>query len=112
MAYYYVEYDTVLAFLSCANQNYCHVPGGALDILANVRTKYADDPILMSIVANGEGICSQLDSAANAPAVSSTAEKVQPIPMLGGQYSFDCQNFVNSIPAILTFSLKPGMIHK
>jgi hypothetical protein len=84
VAYYYVEYDTVQAFLSCANQNCCHVPGGALDILANVRTKYADDPILMSIVTNGEGICSQLDSAASTPAVSPIPEKVQPIPTPGG----------------------------
>jgi len=78
-----VEYDTVQAFLSCANQNCCHVPGGALDILANVRTKYTDDPILMSIVANREGICSQLYSAASAPAVTPTPEKVRPTPTPG-----------------------------
>ncbi len=72
------------ALLSRANQNYCHVPGGALDILAEVRAKYADDPILMSIVANGEGIYSQLDSPASAPAVSPTPEKVQPPPTPGG----------------------------
>ncbi|HSO26812.1 MAG TPA: tetratricopeptide repeat protein, partial [Anaerolineales bacterium] len=63
VAYYYVEYGTVQAFLSRENENYCSPPlGDALDVLAEVRARYSDDPILMSIVADSEGICSRLSS--------------------------------------------------
>jgi hypothetical protein len=47
----------VLAFLSRANQNYC---AEALPILSEVRANFSDDPILMEIVADSEGICSRL----------------------------------------------------
>ena len=57
VAYYYVEYGTVLAFLSRENQNYC---AEAMSILSEVRANFSDDPILMEIVADSEGICSQL----------------------------------------------------
>jgi tetratricopeptide (TPR) repeat protein len=86
VAYYYVEYGTVQAFLSRSNQNYCQVPGGALDVLAEVRAKYADDPILTSIVADSEGICRQVDSGASTPAVTPTSQGAQPTttPTPGG----------------------------
>jgi tetratricopeptide (TPR) repeat protein len=57
VAYYYVEYGTVLAFLSRANQNYC---AEAIPILSEVRANFSDDPILMEIVADSEGICNRL----------------------------------------------------
>jgi len=57
VAYYYVEYGTVLAFLSRASQNFCPQ---ALPVLAQVRESYPNDPVLMEIVADSEGICSQL----------------------------------------------------
>jgi len=60
VGYYYVEYGTVLAFLSRPNQNFCPQ---ALPILAEVREKYSSDPILMGIVEDSEGICSQLASS-------------------------------------------------
>jgi tetratricopeptide (TPR) repeat protein len=58
VAYYYVEYGTVLAFLSRPNQNFCPE---ARQVLREVRAAYPDDEILMSIVADSEGICNQLD---------------------------------------------------
>jgi tetratricopeptide (TPR) repeat protein len=57
VAYYYVEYGTNLAFLSRPNENYCPE---ALQILQQVRDSYSDDPILMGIVEDSEGICRNL----------------------------------------------------
>jgi tetratricopeptide (TPR) repeat protein len=63
VAYYYVEYGTVLAFLSRESENYCTE---ARQILNQVRAAYPDDSILMSIVADSEGICDRLEGGANA----------------------------------------------
>lgn len=59
VAYYYVEYGTVLAFLSRANENYCPE---ARQVLQQVRQAFPDDPILISIVEDSEGICNRLDA--------------------------------------------------
>jgi hypothetical protein len=59
VAYYYVEYGTNLAFLSRPNENYCVE---ARRVLQQVRNAYPDDPILMGIVEDSEGICRRLDS--------------------------------------------------
>jgi len=61
VAYYYVEYGTNLAFLSRPNENYC---AEAIAVLQEVRTAYPDDPILMGIVEDSEGICQRLASGA------------------------------------------------
>lgn len=63
VAYYYVEYGTNLAFLSRPNENYCD---DAILVLAEVRKSYADDPILMGIVEDSEGICARLAGGAAA----------------------------------------------
>jgi hypothetical protein len=57
-AYYYVEYGTNLAFLSRPNENYCTE---AIRILGEVRRAYSDDPTLMGIVEDSEGICRRLN---------------------------------------------------
>jgi tetratricopeptide (TPR) repeat protein len=59
VAYYYVEYGTNLAFLSRANENYCPQ---ARAVLSKVREAYPDDPTLMGIVEDSEGICRRLDA--------------------------------------------------
>lgn len=63
VAYYYVEYGTNLAFLSRPNENYCPE---ALEVLSHVRDSYPDDPTLMGIVEDSEGICRRL-AAGQAP---------------------------------------------
>lgn len=57
VAYYYVEYGTNLAFLSRPTENYC---AEAYAVLQEVRQAYPDDPTLMAIVEDSEGICNQL----------------------------------------------------
>jgi len=57
VAYYYVEYGTNLAFLSRPNENYC---SEAMAVLAQVRAERGDDPLLMGIVEDSEGICQKL----------------------------------------------------
>jgi len=81
VAYYYVEYGTVLAFLSRANQNYCP---DARAVLREVRDLYADDPILMSIVTDSEGICNRLGSqpgGGEAPAESPPTSETPGTPI-------------------------------
>jgi tetratricopeptide (TPR) repeat protein len=57
VAYYYVEYGTVLAFLSRVNENYCPE---AMPVLEQVRKAYPDDTILVGIVDDSEGICKRV----------------------------------------------------
>ncbi|MEW5869227.1 MAG: tetratricopeptide repeat protein [Chloroflexota bacterium] len=59
VAYYYVEYGTNLAFLSRPNENYCPK---AIPILEQVRSAYPDDPTLISILEDSEGICRRLEN--------------------------------------------------
>lgn len=61
IAYYYVEYGTVQAFLSRERENYCYPPlGDAMQVLQEVRERYSHDPILTAIVEDSEGICRRL----------------------------------------------------
>lgn len=86
VAYYYVEYGTVLAFLSRANQNYCPE---ALPVLQEVRQAYPDDPTLMEIVTDSEGICRNLGNsiqegeATISPRATPTPT-IPPTPMASG----------------------------
>jgi tetratricopeptide (TPR) repeat protein len=63
VAYYYVEYGTNLAFLSRPTENFCPE---ALVVLQEVREAYPDDPTLISIVEDSEGICRRLQGGASA----------------------------------------------
>jgi tetratricopeptide (TPR) repeat protein len=58
VAYYYLEYGTNLAFLSRPEENFCDE---ALRVLQEVRAGYPDDPTLMGIVEDSEGICRRLE---------------------------------------------------
>lgn len=74
VAYYYVEYGTVLAFLSRPNQNYCPQ---AREVLNQVKAGFSYDPIIMGIVTDSEGICNRLESGqiystTGTPAVTSS----------------------------------------
>jgi len=77
VAYYYVEYGTVLAFLSRPTQNNCPE---AFDILGQVRAQFSNDPILMEIVADSEGICARVGSGALPTEPPSTMIDTTPTP--------------------------------
>jgi tetratricopeptide (TPR) repeat protein len=78
VAYYYVEYGTVMAFLSrpTAGEDFCPK---ARQVLEQVRQKFPDDPTLMSIVQDSEGICNNLEGK-GAPAATPTAVPETPQP--------------------------------
>jgi tetratricopeptide (TPR) repeat protein len=54
VAFYYVQYGSVLAALSHPNQNYCP---DALQVLNEVRTKYPEDETLNQIIDENIAIC-------------------------------------------------------
>lgn len=59
VAYYYARYASVLAALSRPEQNYCPE---AMEVQVELKRAYGDDPTLMSIVAENETICFQLEA--------------------------------------------------
>jgi tetratricopeptide (TPR) repeat protein len=69
VAYYYVEYGTVLAFLSRPNENYCPE---ALPVLDQVRKAYPDDPFLKGIVEDSEGLCRRVAGGYDTPTAAPT----------------------------------------
>ncbi len=80
VAYYYVEYGTVLAFLSTANQDYCPE---ARQVLNQVSSAYPSDPILGEIVKDSLGICNRVDQgvpAGTPPAGEATPTSVATLP--------------------------------
>ena len=81
VAYYYVEYGTNLAFLSRANENFCNPfrdefgdHPGALSILDQVRQAYPEDPFLIAIAEDSEGICRRLQGGGSTPAPVETPQ--------------------------------------
>lgn len=87
VAYYYVEYGTVMAFLSrpIANGNFCP---DARQVLNEVSGKYSDDPTLMAIVQDSEGICRKVEGGqqpgSEAPTpTQAVQEKATPTPAVG-----------------------------
>ncbi|HEY5571720.1 MAG TPA: tetratricopeptide repeat protein [Anaerolineales bacterium] len=58
VGFYYVQYGSVLAALSRPGQNYCRE---AMEVLAEVRKQYPDDPIFNSIIEENENICNRAE---------------------------------------------------
>lgn len=58
VAYYYVQYGSVLAALSRPTQNYCPE---ALEVLNEVRAAYSNDTTIISIIEENEAICQLLE---------------------------------------------------
>lgn len=79
VAYNYVEYGTVLAFLSRPNQNYCPE---ARQVLNQVKAQYASDPIIMGIIADSEGICNRLENGQIFSVTSTPLVSPSPTPPL------------------------------
>jgi tetratricopeptide (TPR) repeat protein len=57
VAYYYVRYGSVLAYLSTPDNGYCE---HSLELMAQLRLTYPDDPLLMQNVADNEATCRSL----------------------------------------------------
>ena len=57
VAYYYVRYGSVLAYLSTADNGYC---AHSLQLMTQLRLTYPDDPVLMKNVEDNEATCRSL----------------------------------------------------
>jgi tetratricopeptide (TPR) repeat protein len=59
VAYYYVRYGSVLAYLSTPENGYC---SHSLELMTQLRLTYPDDPVLMQNVEDNEATCRSLMS--------------------------------------------------
>lgn len=57
VAYYYVRYGSVLAYLSSPGNNYCDK---SFALMAQLRAAFPDDPLLMQNVEDNEATCRSL----------------------------------------------------
>jgi tetratricopeptide (TPR) repeat protein len=57
VAYYYVRYGSVLAYLSTADNGYC---SHSFQLMTQLRLTYPDDPVLMQNVEDNEATCRNL----------------------------------------------------
>jgi tetratricopeptide (TPR) repeat protein len=57
VAYYYVRYGSVLAYLSSPENGYCQ---HSLELMTQLRLTYPDDPVLMNNVEDNEATCRSL----------------------------------------------------
>lgn len=60
VAYYYVRYGSVLAYLHSAENNYCT---HSLELMTQLRLAFPDDPVLMQNVEDNEATCYSLMGA-------------------------------------------------
>jgi tetratricopeptide (TPR) repeat protein len=63
VAYYYVRYGSVLAYLSSPQNGYCE---RSLELMAELRATFPDDPVLLENVEDNEATCAML-SGSSAP---------------------------------------------
>ena len=59
VAYYYVRYGSVLAYLNSPENNYCT---HSLELMTQLRLAFPDDPVLMKNVEDNEATCRSLMS--------------------------------------------------
>ena len=57
IAYYYVRYGSVLAYLSTPDNGYC---SHSLELMTQLRLTFPDDPVLMKNVEDNEATCRDL----------------------------------------------------
>jgi len=62
IAYYYVRYGSVLAYLSTPENGYC---SHSLELMTQLRLTYPDDPVLMQNVEDNEATCLSLMGSSN-----------------------------------------------
>ncbi len=75
VAYYYVRYGSVLAYLSSPDNGYC---SHSFELMTQLRLTYPDDPVLMQNVEDNEATCRSLMSTPSSPVTPSST--VQPSP--------------------------------
>jgi tetratricopeptide (TPR) repeat protein len=78
VAFYYLQYGSVLAALSRPDQNYCPE---ALQVLEEVRARFPEDELFNSIIAENQAIC---DLVEGGDLPESTVEPVEPEMMEEG----------------------------
>jgi tetratricopeptide (TPR) repeat protein len=74
VAYYYVRYGSVLAYLSTLDNGYC---SHSFQLMTQLRLTFPDDPVLMQNVADNEATCLSLMST---PAAATATPYASPSP--------------------------------
>jgi tetratricopeptide (TPR) repeat protein len=77
VAYYYVRYGSVLAYLNTPDNGYC---SHSLELMTQLRLTYPDDPVLMKNVEDNEATCRSLMGTPSSAATSSTTAQPSPTP--------------------------------
>ncbi len=79
IAYYYVRYGSVLAYLSTPDNGYC---SHSLQLMTQLRLTYPDDPVLMQNVEDNEATCRSLMStpSVTTPTSPTTTPSLTPTP--------------------------------
>ena len=77
VAYYYVRYGSVLAYLSTPDNGYC---SHSFELMTQLRLTYPDDPVLMQNVADNETTCRSLMGTPSAAATSTPAAQPTSTP--------------------------------
>ncbi len=75
VAYYYVRYGSVLAYLSTADNGYC---SHSFELMTQLRLAFPDDPVLMQNVEDNEATCRSLWGSPSASGIPTPT--VVPIP--------------------------------
>jgi tetratricopeptide (TPR) repeat protein len=71
VAYYYVRYGSVLAYLSTPDNGYC---SHSFQLMTQLRLTYPDDPVLMQNVADNEATCRSLMGTPSSDVTTPTAQ--------------------------------------
>ena len=72
VAYYYVRYGSVLAYLSTPDNGYC---SHSLELMTQLRLTYPDDKVLMQNVEDNEATCRSLMETPSSPVTPSPTTK-------------------------------------
>ena len=77
VAYYYVRYGSVLAYLSTPENGYC---SHSLQLMTQLRLTYPDDPLLMQNVEDNEATCRSLMGTPSVNPTATPASSLTPTP--------------------------------
>jgi tetratricopeptide (TPR) repeat protein len=77
VAYYYVRYGSVLAYLSTPDNGYC---SHSFELMTQLRLTYPDDPVLMKNVEDNEATCRSLMGTPSSPVTPSSTTQPSQTP--------------------------------